>query len=116
METTDRFEGCILGLAIGDALGAPTEFINTMDAIRRTFPPDGVRGFEEWSHPAGTYTDDTQMSLAVARALVEAGHRDLDDLMGGMAREFVAWSESPDNDRAPGNTCLAGCERLAAGV
>ena len=112
----DRFQGALLGLAIGDALGRPTEFLTTMDDICGTFGPEGVTDFEADRHPAGTYTDDTQMTLAVARALIAAGHKPLDDLMSAMAREFVAWEKSPDNDRAPGLTCRAGCRNLARGM
>ncbi len=111
----DRFQGSILGLAIGDALGRPTEFLHSMDAIRAKFGPDGVTDLEPDRHPAGTYTDDTQMSLCVALALIEAGREPLDDLMETMAREFAAWSVSAENDRAPGTSCMAGCANLRRG-
>lgn len=117
MDALDRFRGSILGLAIGDALGHPTEFISNLGAIRARWPPNGVTGFEpSGRHPAGTFTDDTQMALAVARALCRAGHRDLDTLMTVTGEEFVAWSRSPENNRAPGGTCLAGCRNLARGA
>ncbi len=112
----DKFAGTIIGLAIGDAMGRPTEFLSSIEKIRDTFGPDGVTDFEADRHPAGTYTDDTQMTLAIARALIAAGHEPFEDLMERMATEFVAWRESPDNDRAPGFTCLRGCEELAKGV
>lgn len=54
------------------------------------------------------------MTLAVARGLIQ-GH-DLEERMRLIARNFVAWSASKDNDRAPGNTCLRGCANLAKGV
>lgn len=117
MDALDRFRGSILGLAIGDALGHPTEFVSNLGAIRARWPPLGVTGFEpSGRHPAGTFTDDTQMALAVARALCRAGRRDLDTLMTVTGEEFVAWSRSPENNRAPGGTCLAGCRALARGV
>lgn len=117
MDALDRFRGSILGLAIGDALGHPTEFVSNLGAIRARWPPLGVSGFEpSGRHPAGTFTDDTQMALAVARALCRAGRRDLDTLMTVTGEEFVAWSRSPENNRAPGGTCLAGCRNLARGV
>lgn len=111
-----RFHGAILGLAVGDAIGRPTEFISSLDGLREKFGPEGVTDLEPDWHPAGTFTDDTQMSLAVARALVLAGHKSLDELMRAMAAEFVAWNRSPNNDRAPGITCRLGCENLEAGV
>ena len=106
-----------MGLAIGDALGHPTEFVGSVRGIRERWGERGVTGFEPTGgHPAGTFTDDTQMSIAVARALVRAGHDDLDGLMRTMGDEFVAWSRSPQNNRAPGGTCLRGCRSLASGV
>lgn len=129
MSREEQFEGCLVGLAVGDALGFPTEF-RRRAAILAAFPPDGVTDFEElqdprWPrrpillgkrHPKGTFSDDTQMSIAVAEALLEAGREDLDALMAAMARRFVAWANGPDNDRAPGAACMKGCANLEAGV
>jgi len=117
MELIDRVRASLLGCAIGDALGHPTEFIASVAAIRERFGPGGVTGFvRTGKHPAGTFTDDTQMALCVARALCRAGHAGLDALMSVMGAEFVAWSRSPQNNRAPGGTCLAGCRNLARGA
>jgi len=111
-----RFEGCLIGLAVGDALGWPTEFLS-LDEIWARYGPAGVADFVASArHPPGAYTDDTQMSIAVAEALIEAGDSSLDDLMTRMAAKFVAWMDSPENDRAPGSTCMAGCRNLARGV
>ncbi|MCG3193002.1 MAG: ADP-ribosyl-[dinitrogen reductase] glycohydrolase [Thermoanaerobaculia bacterium] len=112
----DRFRGSILGLAIGDALGHPTEFVSSLSAIRARWGEAGVTDFQpSGRHPAGTFTDDTQMALAVARALIRSGHRDLDTLMTVLGQEFVAWYRHPDNNRAPGGTCMSGCRNLAGG-
>lgn len=117
MDLLDRFRGSIVGLAIGDALGHPTEFVGEMKAIRARWGEAGVTGFEPAGrHPAGTFTDDTQMSIAVTRALARAGHQDLERLMTVMASEFVAWSRSPDNDRSPGGACMRGCRELENGA
>lgn len=116
MDMESRFAGCLYGLAIGDAMGLATEFVPSVSQIRQRFGPQGVTGFQRLGkHPAGTFTDDTQMSIAVANALIRSGNEDLDTLMGAMAEEFLAWSTSPENDRAPGSTCLEGCHRLSLG-
>lgn len=113
----DRFRGCIIGLAVGDALGHPTEFIPSVRAIRARWGNRGVTTFEATAdHPPGTFTDDTQMSIAAARALIRAGHAGTDRLMTTLANEFVAWAASPANDRAPGGACMTGCHALAAGA
>ena len=113
----DRFRGCIIGLAVGDALGHPTEFVPSVRAIRERWGDRGITTFEATEdHPPGTFTDDTQMSIAAARALIRAGHAGTDRLMTTLADEFVAWSKSPKNDRAPGGACMSGCFALAAGA
>ena len=112
----EQFTGALLGLAVGDALGYPTEFIDR-EQILRKYGPDGLTDFAACGgHPPGTYTDDTQMSLAVAEGLLAAETDDIDDLMSRISRQFVIWMDSPDNNRAPGNTCMAGCRNLQRGV
>src|ERR1700693_5122563 len=97
----DRFTGCMLGLAIGDALGYPVEFMNR-DEIAKAYGPAGITGFvgDQW-HQVGNYSDDTQMTIAVAKALLAADSENLDSIMLNIKREFVAWSNSPENNRAP---------------
>ena len=117
MKLIDRFRGCIVGLAVGDALGHPTEFISSVASIRQRFGAKGIRDFAaQGRHPAGTFTDDTQMTVSVLRALVRRGHSDLDTLMTCLGEEFVAWSVHRDNNRAPGGTCLTGCRSFANGA
>ncbi|MFA1539026.1 ADP-ribosylglycohydrolase family protein [Actinomadura monticuli] len=109
-----RASGAMFGLAYGDSLGAPTEFL-TMKQIHRRF---GDRGPARLDGDPALVTDDTQMAIAVGLALLDA----LDnppftpDLITPMwRRRFVDWLNSPDNNRAPGNTCLRACRGLAAG-
>jgi ADP-ribosylglycohydrolase len=70
-----RVRGCLLGGAIGDALGAPVEFWSA-DRIRAECGDQGVRGYL----PAGStgtalITDDTQMTLFTVLGLIRAGIR-----------------------------------------
>jgi ADP-ribosylglycohydrolase len=110
-----RWQGAVVGLAVGDALGFPVEFIGS-EETRRRYGPQGVTDFvPPRSHPLGTYTDDTQMSLAVAGALVRAGADSDDDVLSAIAEGLLKWAESPENDRAPGSTTMSACRRLAAG-
>jgi ADP-ribosylglycohydrolase len=111
----ERFQGAIVGLAVGDALGFPVEFIGS-EEIRRRYGPHGVTDFvPPRSHPVGAYTDDTQMSLAVAAALIRAGRAPEEEVLAAIAEELLRWAESPENDRAPGSTTMSACRRLAAG-
>ncbi|MBD2083379.1 ADP-ribosylglycohydrolase family protein [Trichocoleus sp. ST-U3] len=108
-----RASGCLFGLAFGDALGAVTEFLN-VDEILRRFPPQGPQ--QPMGNPARV-TDDTQMTLAVGEALLEVipplGAESLEPLL---RRAFIDWWDSPDNNRAPGRTCLNACANLADGL
>src|SRR4051812_30333445 len=76
-----RFLGAVLGAAVGDAMGHPTEFIRSFESIRARYGPAGVSKFELYWERDGRrfapYTDDTQMAEVVLRTLVE-GHDDLD--------------------------------------
>lgn len=117
-----RIRGAVLGAAIGDAMGHPTEFMS-MPAIHQLFGPDGVRGYELWWERDGQrfapYTDDTQMAEVVLDSLVVAKRDglDLDRAMRRMGEGFVAWMNAPQGGhRAPGNACLAGCRALEAGT
>lgn len=123
------FVGCMMGLAVGDALGLPAE-VRRREQLLEAFGPDGLAGYVALHdprfgpvpvilgprHPAGTYSDDTQMTLAVAGALLARGNATLDVLMQAMAERFVAWSAAGDNDRFPGKACMAGARALAAGT
>jgi ADP-ribosylglycohydrolase len=126
----NAFVGAVLGLAVGDALGFPAEF-RRRDQIMTAFPPSGINDFvalhdPRWPrlpmifgprHPAGTYSDDTQMTLAVAEGLLAGGkNASVDDIMHHIAHAFVRWSSADDNDRAPGNACMTGCAELANGT
>jgi ADP-ribosylglycohydrolase len=105
---TTRASGALFGLAYGDAMGAPTEFL-PMDEIIRRYGPDGPRDIG-----TGRVTDDTQMTLAVAAALTGTAPLTPDGLAAGLRARYLDWWRSPDNDRAPGNTCLQACAALAA--
>lgn len=101
----------MIGLAIGDALGFPTEFNDISSIMAKCGPWRGMK------LPAPAFvTDDTQMTLAVARGLraaMDNGEVRPSHLAGAVRAEFVEWLDSPDNNRAPGTTCLAACQALA---
>jgi ADP-ribosyl-[dinitrogen reductase] hydrolase len=70
----DRILGCLLGGAVGDALGAPIEFL-TLEDIRERHGPEGVTGFEVAYGRPGAITDDTQMTLFTAEGFLRAQNR-----------------------------------------
>jgi ADP-ribosyl-[dinitrogen reductase] hydrolase len=77
----NRAWGCALGAAVGDALGMPLEFGPRQPAHRL------VREMRAGRLPAGTFTDDTEMALALAESLQVGRPLNQADL----AERFVAW-------------------------
>ncbi len=69
-----RYRGCLLGGAVGDALGAPVEF-HSPEEIRKQYGPDGITDMVEAFGRIGAITDDTQMSLFTAEGMLRAGVR-----------------------------------------
>lgn len=82
----DRFSGCLLGLAIGDALGGRFE-AQTAEAIRARFASiDQLIAYpvdEIW------YTDDTQMTIGVAETIVAEGEIVEEHLCRAFAQNYV---------------------------
>ena len=75
----------------------------------------GEKGIQDLPDPA-LFTDDTQMSVAIAEALIRSGEKDIEDIMEAVKEEFIKWLHSPENNRAPGRTCLTGVENMERGV
>ncbi|MEU5720645.1 ADP-ribosylglycohydrolase family protein [Micromonospora sp. NPDC047738] len=107
-----RSSGSLFGLAYGDALGRPTEFLTVAEIVRR-YGPAGPR---ELTGDPALVTDDTQMALAVAWALHDAPAYTPGVVEPLLRQRFLAWAVSPDNNRAPGMTCLRACAELDRGV
>ncbi|CAL95261.1 ADP-ribosylglycohydrolase family protein [Azoarcus olearius] len=126
----DRFRACLLGGAVGDALGAPVEFQN-YDRIVATYGRDGIREMAPAYGRRGAVTDDTQMALFTAEGLLRAHARDCVGQPCHRPRELAAayqrWLHTQGVShplqhgildgwlvtvpalfarRAPGNTCL----------
>ena len=98
----ERARAAYLGLAIGDALGATTEFM-TPGEIRAKYKVHRKIIGGGWLYlKPGQVTDDTEMSIALGRALLKAGAWDLP----GIADNFLAWMKSKPIDI--GATCRKG--------
>ena len=79
----DRYRGCLLGLAVGDALGAPLEFREP-----GTFTPlTEMKGGGPFALELGQWTDDTSMALCLAESLIECnGFNE-----GDQVSRFIRW-------------------------
>jgi ADP-ribosylglycohydrolase len=120
--------GCLLGGAVGDALGAPIEF-DALATIRCRFGPAGVRDYAPAYGRVGASTDDTQMTLFTAEGLIRAQHDSHGRAIVSAAvyEAYLRWLETQSGEvahtcskrgwlieqellharRAPGHTCLA---------
>src|SRR5260370_4673369 len=66
-----HFRGCLLGGAVGDALGAAVEFLD-LDEIVKSYGEQGIRDYAPAYGKLGAITDDTQMTLFTAEAVLSA--------------------------------------------
>lgn len=140
MNRLDRYQGCLLGGAVGDALGYPVEF-DTRNAILSAYGPQGITDYV-LADGIAQISDDTQMTLFTANALLFSDTRRRIGAPGGTVegattacyRDWLRTQQEPyplpDGDyiswlvhipelyhrRAPGNTCLAAIRQGAKGT
>jgi ADP-ribosyl-[dinitrogen reductase] hydrolase len=100
-----RALGAYLGLAVGDALGAPVEFLTAREIAHRGAHREMTGGGWLKLKP-GQITDDTEMSLCLGRAWIEAGGWDA----RVAAEHFAGWLKHHPVD--VGNTCRRGIRRF----
>ena len=137
-----HFSGCLLGGAVGDALGAPVEFLS-IDEIRARYSAGGIADYHCAYGRQGAITDDTQMTLFTAEGLLRADvrwhHKGICHPASVIHHAYVRWlhtqgdrSRSPlSRDqmdgwligvdglharRAPGNTCLSALRGATMGT
>lgn len=111
---SNKAKGCLFGLAFGDSLASASEFLSIAEILQR-WPPGGPK--ELRGNPS-LVTDDTQMAIAVGEAMVKilkSAQFSPTTVEAALRGAFIGWYQSPDNNRAPGRTCLEACRRLEAG-
>ena len=130
MKRVDRIKGCLLGGAVGDALGAPVEFMS-WSQISAKYGANGITDFDPAYGTIGAITDDTQMMLFTAegllRAFVRGNSRGICHAPSVIHHALLRWLLTQDypcafpvepsgwlignrelwSRRAPGNTCLS---------
>ena len=97
MGLKEKVRGGVIGHAIGDALGVPVEFTNREQLA--LFPLTDMVGFGTHHVPAGTWSDDTSMEIALMQSLIDCQAFDYENIMGN----FYKWWKD-DEFTATGNT------------
>ena len=128
----DRVLGCLLGGAVGDALGYKVEF-SSLRAIRERFGPAGIQEPVLSAAGKAVVSDDTQMTLFTAEGLIEgmAQSGALADALDAVRTATLDWYEMQmgrqagsrlaefavlGKNRARGTTCESGCAIGATGT
>ncbi len=87
-------KGALYGVAVGDALGGPVEFMVPEEIIRRHVCVSDMIGGGWLNLAPGEITDDTQMTLCVAEGIVESP----DDPIEAIGRRFIQWAQGGPKD------------------
>ncbi len=127
-EYHNKVLGSLIGGALGDASGRPTEWDQSLQSIQKKFPPNGIKGLQSFGltdcardeneELVVPYTDDTGMTIPLLKVLIKARKNDFDvnTTMAEYARLLVddmhvkhGWRAT---DRKIGNACVEGVEEL----
>lgn len=101
----DKILGSLVGFAIGDAMGATTEFMTKEQIEQKYVQVNDIIGGGWLNLSRGQVTDDTQMMLCVARGIVNSDKpkKTITDTLSAIAAEFIYWLDSNPPD--VGNCC-----------
>ena len=101
MDITDRLKGALFAFAIGDAMGATTEFMSEDEIKEKYGRVDDILGGGWLDHKIGDVTDDTEMSLCVMKVLMK---NDFANFKKDCADSFGKWLDT--NPKDVGNQCF----------
>ncbi|WP_082628278.1 MULTISPECIES: ADP-ribosylglycohydrolase family protein [unclassified Mycobacteroides] len=104
-----KWSNVLRGVAFGDAWGYRNEF--------RSYAQLTQHGLMGPALPEKLIiSDDTQMTLALARGLRDASNKTDSEIRDDVLSEWVNWYGDPDNNRAPGNTCMRAIGAIKQGT
>jgi ADP-ribosylglycohydrolase len=101
---SERFTGALLGVACGDALGAPIEFLSQAEAERRYGRMTDLVGGGMWA--PGEWTDDTGMMLCIAEGILASP----EDPVAETGRRFLEWRKTAKDVGSTISAALSGYE------
>lgn len=108
-ELKAKFRNVIYGVAVGDALGTPVQFCSREEL--RKYPITGMKDDGTYRLTAGTWSDDTSMTLALAESLGRLNDIDYEDIMDNFAKWNDCGKFTPEGKAFDqGHICLAAIE------
>lgn len=90
----DRIKGGLFGVAVGDALGATTEFMSAEEVRERYGKVTDIMGCGYFDLLPGEVTDDTAMTIAVAKGIIQSP----DNPIPAIGEEFLRWYDTKPKD------------------
>lgn len=82
-----RMKSGFLGLAIGDALGLPVEYMSREELEKK--PVSEMKGYGAHNVPEGTWSDETSMTVATMDSIIKCGNINYNDIM----QKFCNWKD-----------------------
>ena len=100
----EKIKSVMIGHAVGDALGVPVEFVSREEIAEN--PVTCMEGFGTYPYPAGTWSDDTSMSIASLDCLTDE-EINWDKIMQSFCKWLINGEYTPSGESFDiGNTCL----------
>ncbi len=120
LDMLDRFRGCLLGVAVGDALGMPVEGYTAHEieskfgSVREMMP--APEGHFHTGLQAGQFTDDTEETLLLAESMIEASGFSAERFADKLAAWGTAWTLDEKLNRGVGFTTRSSIENMISGA
>ncbi len=120
LDMLDRFRGCLLGVAVGDALGMPVEGYTAYEieskfgSVREMMP--APEGHFHAGLQAGQFTDDTEETLLLAESMIEASGFSVERFADKLAAWGTAWTLDERLNRGVGFTTRSSIENMISGA
>jgi ADP-ribosyl-[dinitrogen reductase] hydrolase len=120
IDMLDKFKGCILGLAMGDALGMPVEGFTAQEIEKKVGTVRDMMPAPECHYhyglQAGQFTDDTQSTLLLAEAMIEAFGFSGDKFAEKLKDWGASWTLDSNLNRGVGITTKSSIDNMIAGM
>lgn len=117
-QISDKFEGCLFGVAYGNAIGYFSKDSTNAELKRRLHAEEitTLAGNPDYDYITAPSSRATQLCIATANALIRAQSNRLEDVMREITAEYIAWLEKYSSKSASAHVTKAGIQRMKDGV